>query len=65
MAKALEKEGIDLIEISGGTYEASAMTGKGVGDSTAAREAYFLPFAEKIRKAVKVPLMLTGGFRSA
>ncbi len=103
VAKALEKEGIDLIEISGGTYEASAMTGaqdvlksardmtslhaptgrletqgsardtksleattgKGVGESTAAREAYFLPFAEKIRKAVKVPLMLTGGFRSA
>lgn len=65
VAKALEKEGIDLIEISGGTYEASAMTGKGVGESTAAREAYFLPFAERIRKAVKVPLMLTGGFRSA
>lgn len=84
VAKALEKEGIDLIEISGGTYEASAMTGAqdvlgsardttslhaptgtGVAASTAAREAYFLPFAEKIRKAVRVPLMLTGGFRSS
>jgi len=65
VAKALEEEGIDLLEISGGSYESSVMTGKGVRESTAAREAYFLPFAEKIRKAVKVPLMLTGGFRSA
>lgn len=64
VAKALEKEGIDLLEISGGSYESSVMTGKGISESTAAREAYFLPFAEKIRKAVKVPLILTGGFRS-
>ncbi|MGV2482113.1 UNVERIFIED_CONTAM: NADH oxidase, partial [Salmonella enterica subsp. enterica serovar Weltevreden] len=28
------------------------------------REAYFMEFAEKVRAAVKVPLMLTGGFRS-
>ncbi|MDD2161289.1 hypothetical protein N1078_11930 [Pseudomonas sp. MIL19] len=33
--------------------------------STAAREAYFLEFAEKVRATVHVPLMLTGGFRSA
>lgn len=33
--------------------------------STAAREAYFLEFAEKARAAVKVPLMVTGGFRTA
>jgi 2,4-dienoyl-CoA reductase-like NADH-dependent reductase (Old Yellow Enzyme family) len=32
--------------------------------STQAREAYFLDFAEKIRSSVKVPLMLTGCFRS-
>ena len=30
-----------------------------------AREAYFLEFAEKVRAAVQVPLMLTGGFRTA
>jgi cytosine/adenosine deaminase-related metal-dependent hydrolase len=30
-----------------------------------AREAYFLEFAEKVRAAVKVPLMVTGGFRTA
>lgn len=32
--------------------------------STVAREAYFLEFAEKLRAAVKVPLMVTGGFRT-
>ena len=84
VVKALEAEGIDLIEISGGTYESAAMTGahdalqsgtdspraiargqQAVQTSTAAREAYFLPFAEKIKKSLSIPLMLTGGFRSA
>lgn len=74
--RALEAAGIDLIEISGGTYEAPAMTGirqqaRGgstgpgpVRESTRQREAYFLEFAEKARAAVKVPLMVTGGFRT-
>ncbi len=65
--RALAAAGIDLIEISGGTYEAPAMTGikqQPVKDSTRQREAYFLDFAEKARAAVQVPLMLTGGFRS-
>ena len=84
VVKALEAEGIDLVEISGGTYESAAMTGaqdalqsgtdspraiargqQAVQTSTAAREAYFLPFAEKIKKSLSIPLMLTGGFRSA
>lgn len=68
--RALEAEGIDLVEISGGTYEAPAMTGikdeaEAAGRSTQVREAYFLAFAEKARQAVKVPLVVTGGFRSA
>jgi 2,4-dienoyl-CoA reductase-like NADH-dependent reductase (Old Yellow Enzyme family) len=33
--------------------------------TTLAREAYFLEFAEKVRAAVRVPLMVTGGFRTA
>ncbi|MDP3859908.1 MAG: NADH:flavin oxidoreductase/NADH oxidase family protein [Stagnimonas sp.] len=69
--RALVAAGIDLVEISGGTYEAPAMTGvpqqrTPVKDSTRRREAYFLEFAEKARAVVgSVPLMLTGGFRSA
>ncbi|MGY6741498.1 MAG: NADH:flavin oxidoreductase/NADH oxidase family protein [Cecembia sp.] len=56
--------GIDLIEISGGTYEAPAMVGSKANKSTLEREAYFMDFAVKVRKAVDVPLVLTGGFKS-
>lgn len=59
----LERSGIDLVEISGGTYEAPAMTGV-LKASTQAREAYFLAFAERARSQTRVPLMLTGGFRT-
>ena len=65
--KAIDAAGIDLIEISGGTYEAPAMAGAKEDKrkaSTIAREAYFLDFAEKIRKEVKCHLMVTGGFRT-
>jgi len=65
--RALTDAGIDLIEISGGTYEAPAMSGavqSAKMASTSIREAYFLEFAEKVRAAVKVPLMVTGGFRT-
>jgi len=66
--RALAEAGIDLIEISGGTYEAPAMSGAMQAPkqaSTAAREAYFLEFAEKARATTQVPLMVTGGFRTA
>ncbi|NNG76443.1 NADH:flavin oxidoreductase/NADH oxidase family protein [Acinetobacter sp. ANC 4277] len=65
--KAIDEAGIDLIEISGGTYEAPAMAGAKADKrkvSTIAREAYFLDFAEKIRQQVKCHLMVTGGFRT-
>jgi 2,4-dienoyl-CoA reductase-like NADH-dependent reductase (Old Yellow Enzyme family) len=65
VARALEKEGIDLLEISGGTYESTAMvTGKPQRESTRAREAYFLEFAERFSQELSVPVMLTGGFRT-
>lgn len=68
---ALASEGIDLVEISGGNYENPAMAkgnskvNGGVKQSTLAREAYFLEFAEKVRKRADVPLMVTGGFRTS
>lgn len=64
---ALADAGVDLIEISGGTYEAPAMSGVVAEPQTAstiARESYFLAFAEKVRGLVTTPLMVTGGFRS-
>ena len=63
--------GLDLLEISGGTYEQMALFGR-LGDdaekkaqSTRRREAYFLEYARNIREAARdVPLMVTGGFRN-
>jgi 2,4-dienoyl-CoA reductase-like NADH-dependent reductase (Old Yellow Enzyme family) len=61
---ALAHEGIDLIEVSGGSYEQPAMMGK-AADSTRAREAYFLEYARTVRSLVgDIPLAVTGGFRS-
>jgi 2,4-dienoyl-CoA reductase-like NADH-dependent reductase (Old Yellow Enzyme family) len=61
---ALAREGIDLIEVSGGSYEQPAMMGK-AADSTRAREAYFLEYARTVRGlAGDIPLAVTGGFRS-
>jgi 2,4-dienoyl-CoA reductase-like NADH-dependent reductase (Old Yellow Enzyme family) len=64
---ALADAGIDMLEVSGGTYEDPAMSGLVVEPqkaSTAAREAYFLAFAEKVRGLIMTPLMVTGGFRT-
>ena len=61
--KMLSDEGIDLIEISGGTYEAPAMMSP--KQSTREREAYFLNYTEKARVVSDTPLMVTGGFRTA
>ncbi len=61
--EALVAHGVDLVEISGGTYESPVMTGV-VKTSTQEREAYFLAFAERARTIARVPLMLTGGFRT-
>lgn len=65
--KAIDAAGIDLIEISGGSYEAPAMAGAKATqrkESSIAREAYFLDFAEMIRQQVSCKLMVTGGFRT-
>ena len=67
VVQALEHERIDLLEISGGSYEQSAMMGEDgqVRASTAQREAYFLDYARQVRARTKLPLLLTGGLRTA
>jgi 2,4-dienoyl-CoA reductase-like NADH-dependent reductase (Old Yellow Enzyme family) len=52
---------VDLVELSGGTFESPAMQGMPQDERTAAREAYFLEFAQKASKIAVMPLMLTGG----
>ena len=73
VARWLNDAGIDLLEISGGSYEQPAMMDidgmearyeESKQASTIAREAYFLSYAEEIRKVAAMPLMVTGGFRS-
>lgn len=73
VVEMLNDEAIDLLEISGGNYEAMALFGMEEGQpnvagngsaSTKAREAYFLDYARKVRAVAKMPLMLTGGLRS-
>lgn len=61
----LDAEGMDWIEVSGGTYERAAMVGTMQKESTKQREAYFMDFIVKVREKIKSPLMLTGGFRTA
>ena len=75
VAKIVESAGVDNIEISGGTYEQPRLLGldnvsinpdrsETRKESTIAREAYFLEYADKIKKKIQIPLMVTGGFRT-
>lgn len=72
VARWLEAAGIDLIEISGGTYEqpkllnlegVEPVEAQAVKESTRAREAYFVDFAQAMRQQITIPLMVTGGLR--
>lgn len=54
---------IDLLELSGGSYEAPAMQGEARDGRTLAREAYFLEFAKELATIARMPLMVTGGIR--
>src|SRR6056297_4179505 len=62
----LHGEGVDLLEISGGNYEQPRLMGLeglepvfegDVRDSTRAREAYFMAYAERILEATRMPIM--------
>lgn len=63
VVKMLGELNIDLVELSGGSYEAPAMQGRTADDRTLSREAYFLEFASQIAENVAVPIMTTGGVR--
>ncbi|KPA95100.1 NADH:flavin oxidoreductase/NADH oxidase family protein [Pseudomonas asplenii] len=54
---------VDLVELSGGSYEAPAMQGEARDGRTLAREAYFLEMAGELAKVATMPLMVTGGIR--
>ena len=75
VSKILNETSLDLLEISGGTYEGFAALDLQLASpnqsriikparSTIVREAYFLKYAEEMKKHVQIPLAVTGGFRS-
>lgn len=59
----LAERGVDIVELSGGSYESPAMQGRTADGRTLAREAYFLSFASDIAKNSQIPIMTTGGIR--
>jgi 2,4-dienoyl-CoA reductase-like NADH-dependent reductase (Old Yellow Enzyme family) len=57
---AIDKTEIDLIDISGGTY----FPGAASSSDRAGSGPYFLDFAGRARAKTKIPLMVTGGFKT-
>ena len=69
----LNEMALDFVEISGGNYEQPQMAGiegaepkfeEEVRETTRAREAYFMKYARSIQERAKMPLLVTGGFRT-
>ena len=63
-AKMLAAEGIDAIEISGGTVVGTKLSPSRVGIKSADKEAYFREEARAFRREIDIPLILVGGMRS-
>ena len=63
----LNELNVDLVELSGGSYESPAMQGRVTEkdaekpETTLRREAYFVDFAREIASVAKMPIMVTGG----
>jgi 2,4-dienoyl-CoA reductase-like NADH-dependent reductase (Old Yellow Enzyme family) len=73
LVSELNATSLDLIELSGGSLEQPKVVGitfkeegvDGRRDSTIKREAYFLEFAAAVRAVASMPVLVTGGFRTA
>ena len=61
VTKVLNTLGLDLLELSGGSYESPAMYGQTDDTSTSRREAFFVDFAREIAAVAEMPIMVTGG----
>lgn len=65
----LEEAGLDGIEVSGGNESSLDVLNNNLGPArrkvlSKDKEAYFLEHGKKLSKAVKIPVILTGGLRS-
>lgn len=64
VARMLDEEGIDALEVSCGTPASGDLTPVRAGITTREQEAYNLPAAVRIKNSVSCPVMVVGGFRS-
>jgi len=66
IARRIAEAGFDAIEISGGIYESDEeLDPWNLKIKKADEEAYFLPYAKKVKKVIgETPLILVGGIRS-
>jgi 2,4-dienoyl-CoA reductase-like NADH-dependent reductase (Old Yellow Enzyme family) len=68
LVKILNGTSVDLVELAG-TYRLTTVPGSEESDDALradaiSREAHILPFAAPIRAVAKMPVMVTGGFRT-
>ncbi|MBT1180907.1 NADH:flavin oxidoreductase/NADH oxidase family protein [Bifidobacterium sp. CP2] len=63
--KQLETRGVDLIDISGGTYAKPVIQTNSGAAEDRRRGVYFTDFARRVKGELTVPVALTGGFRNA
>jgi 2,4-dienoyl-CoA reductase-like NADH-dependent reductase (Old Yellow Enzyme family) len=57
--KVLSHLALDMVVLSGGSYEARAMQGRTGEQRALATEAYFFEFAAQIAKEASIPVMTT------
>lgn len=63
--RLLNEQKLDLLEITGGTYASPAMLGFPAEHPLLPAQGYFLSQAQKLLAVAQMPLLLTGGIRSA
>ena len=61
VVRNLEGLGVDLVELSGGSFESPAMQGRVASGALQTRGGYFVALARKIAADSKIPIMVTGG----
>jgi 2,4-dienoyl-CoA reductase-like NADH-dependent reductase (Old Yellow Enzyme family) len=64
VGELLEKNGIDAVEVSGGTRESKQLIPSRMGIKKPEREAYFAEQAGAFKTRLNVPVILVGGIRS-